>query len=477
MVKSSSSKKEARREQGMSILKFIAGFLVGLLACGLLLFLISVRSPIQPEPAAAPAAAVEEAPTTTEPTASEVNTSTGATDGSDQSGSDESNQDQNESGTDSETGTNSDQSAAPTQQIERVEAVPLDQPLDDTAPVIKEIETAAIEPEVLVPEEPVQLAPQSDTPLPEPTAPEQNELAAAPDQPIVAPEAEPKPQENVAEAEVEKPKALDSSNFASEGSFGKPASRLPTVGSNGGSRITLSSEAPQEQTQQTFGAFELNSQAFAGRDLPILSVIMVDLGPEGVPRAELLGLEFPATFAVPSNLPGADRATSDYRAAGREVLIMPASDTILTSAGGEAADIVASYTAFLPDALGLIDRSAAELQKDRQAVKTVLAALAETGHALLTYDKGLNSTGREAAKLGVPTAKVFRVLDVDQASAQTILRQLDRAILEANQEGAAIVLAHTYPETLEAIEAWVQGGAASGVDIAPVSVAINTLLN
>lgn len=398
------SKKEGTN-YNMSLLKFLAGVLVGLIACGILLFLISVRSPVSPDPRIA----VVPEPVVVEPI-----------------------------------------------EAETIEV----EPVDDAQQVDTADEAPAAEPE-----EPVATPEPTPAVTPAPADPADTETPTLTDTPTEETQTgvNETPETLVPNPETVEPEVMEPDDTPNK------IARLPTIGSNGGSRIKLSGDEPEIGSVESFGAFELNAENYVGKDLPFLSIVLVDLGIEGANRSELLSLAVPVTFAIPAAREGAARASADYRDAGQEVLIIPPLDGNFD--GGD----VAQYAGLLPDALGLVDAPTAGLQRDRAALKTVLEGFKTTGHALLTYDIGLNSTGREAAKFGIKSAKVFRILDGKGENTAAILRQLDRAVLEANQEGGAIVLGHSHPDTIEAIRAWSQGSSASGVDVAPVSAAIRAL--
>ncbi|MFQ5439357.1 MAG: divergent polysaccharide deacetylase family protein, partial [Paracoccaceae bacterium] len=126
----------------------------------------------------------------------------------------------------------------------------------------------------------------------------------------------------------------------------------------------------------------------------------------------------------------------------------------------------------LPEAIGLIDASAGGIQTDAKLADAVISTLRESGHALLTYDVGLNATDKKARREGVKSATVFRVLDRDRESGIVIKRYLDRAALEAGKTGRIIVIGHSYPETVTALFSWALSAKSRTVALAPASAAI-----
>ena len=91
---------------------------------------------------------------------------------------------------------------------------------------------------------------------------------------------------------------------------------------------------------------------------------------------------------------------------------------------------------------------------------------------LLAYPRGLNAAEQTATRAAVPAATLFRELDSERERATVITRYLDRAAFAAGQEGAVIVVGHTYSDTVTALFSWALGSRSEAVAMAPVSAVL-----
>ena len=204
---------------------------------------------------------------------------------------------------------------------------------------------------------------------------------------------------------------------------------------------------------------------------PLMSVILIYVGEEGLDSEVLQSFAFPVSFAIDPTEEGATAEAKRLRAAGFEVLAL-APESLTGPAAADAGAAVSALLARLPEAVALIDRPAAALQRDAQASDAVIASLGQSGHGLLTYDLGLNATDRKARRQGLFAGTVFRVLDAERESGTVIKRYLDRAVLEAGKTGRVIVLGRSYPETVTALFSWALGPKSAAVSLAPVSAVL-----
>ena len=131
-----------------------------------------------------------------------------------------------------------------------------------------------------------------------------------------------------------------------------------------------------------------------------------------------------------------------------------------------------SYFEAAPLAASVLDGSFNGFGGDRRVVTQVAEILAGSGHGLVTFEQGLNSTAQTARRAGVPTATVFRDLDGNGQDARVITRFLDQAAFRAGQEGQVILLARMNAETISALLIWSQQDRASRVNLAPVSAVL-----
>ncbi|MEM9970092.1 MAG: divergent polysaccharide deacetylase family protein, partial [Pseudomonadota bacterium] len=99
--------------------------------------------------------------------------------------------------------------------------------------------------------------------------------------------------------------------------------------------------------------------------------------------------------------------------------------------------------------------------------------IADTGHGLITFPRGLNTAFQSAEREGVPAGLVFRDIDGTGQSADQIARALDRAAFRARPEEAIILVGRTTAETISALTEWSQGSRGQSVTLAPISVALD----
>ncbi len=219
-----------------------------------------------------------------------------------------------------------------------------------------------------------------------------------------------------------------------------------------------------------------NAVAF---DAPIgtalMAVILIDDPTSPLDPAALAGLSFPITLAIdPLRGDAADRAAA-FRAAGHEVMILGA---VAIAPGAGAADVAVAIEAArttLPQAVALMDDPEGRIQSDRPVLEAAVAALAETGHGLITFPRGLNAAQDTARRADVPAGTAFRLLDDEDQRAPVITRYLSRAAFAAAQEGTVIVVGRSRPDTVEAVFSWALGGRSEGVALAPVSAVLRAL--
>ncbi len=223
-----------------------------------------------------------------------------------------------------------------------------------------------------------------------------------------------------------------------------------------------------------FARFRLPFTRPEGR--PLMAVILIDAGEAGLDAEVLTTFSFPVTFALDPNAPGVTARAKAFRAAGNfEIAALAPIAASGLAKEHDAARVRATLTAAfarLPEAIALVDEPEALIQQTPGLGEQVVAVLAEQGRGLVTYDLGLNTTGRKARAAGIPAGTVFRVLDADRESGIVIKRYLDRAALEARKTGAVIVLGHTYPETVTALFSWALSAKAGAVALAPLSAVL-----
>jgi polysaccharide deacetylase 2 family uncharacterized protein YibQ len=207
----------------------------------------------------------------------------------------------------------------------------------------------------------------------------------------------------------------------------------------------------------------------------LMSVILIDDPETPLDPAALRGLSFPISFAIdPLRSDAADRAAA-FRDAGHEVVIF-AADAI--APGAVAADVAVTLEAArttMPQAVALLDGPDSRIQADRPVLDATVAALAQTGHGLVAFPRGLNAAQDTARRADVPGATAFRLLDDEDQRAPVITRYLGRAAFAAVQEGTVIVVGRSRPDTVTAVFSWALSGRTEGVTLAPISAVLQRL--
>jgi len=208
---------------------------------------------------------------------------------------------------------------------------------------------------------------------------------------------------------------------------------------------------------------------------PLFSIILIDVGDAGLGADVLATFDFPVTFAISPESKGATATAKNLAHNGFEILALaPQKDGRLTKdQSPEAVDsTLGKVFATLPEAVGLIDATTAEIQQNPVLSDEVIAALKKTGHGFLSYNIGLNTTDHKAARQGLKSAVVYRVLDSERESGTVIKRYLDRAALQARKTGQVVVVGRAYPETVTALFSWALSSKSARVVLAPVSAAL-----
>lgn len=204
---------------------------------------------------------------------------------------------------------------------------------------------------------------------------------------------------------------------------------------------------------------------------PLMAVVLIDDPSFPLGRDALTRFDFPVAFAIDPRRPDAGEAADAYRSAGFEVLLLGEVFTEDTEPE-QVADLLSRGFERLPEAVAVLDTSSQGIQGRRDILDGVVAVLAETGHGLLAYPRGLNAAEQTAARTAVPAATLFRELDSERERATVITRYLDRAAFAAGQEGAVIVVGHTYSDTVTALFSWALGSRSEAVALAPVSAVL-----
>lgn len=262
-----------------------------------------------------------------------------------------------------------------------------------------------------------------------------------------------------------------------ERSNGVTVNRLTNTES---AQVAVQTEATADETSaETEGSAAKPIKAFAQEfenpdNKPMMSVVLIDDGSTpaagGAGIAALRSFPYPLSFAVDSALPDAADRMALYRAEGFEVLAM-----VNLPEGAAPVDAETTFGVTLeklPEVVGILEGTTGGLQGSRDVADQVTAILAQSGHGLVTQDRGLNTMPKLARKGGVPADPVFRDFDSNDQTAQVIRRFLDQAAFRAGQEGSVIMLGRLRADTISALLLWGLQDRAGQVALAPISAVL-----
>ncbi|QFT60216.1 Divergent polysaccharide deacetylase [Sulfitobacter sp. THAF37] len=354
------------------------------------------------------------------------------------------------------------------------------------------------------PSEPPQTADAAD--LSPPDAPEvsTSDADALPDSSQTAPAETPQTESAETEspetesAETESPETENSETEspetpqAADAASGRPAIGTPAVtlterdsgvtinrpGATDPATEAAGPETPpvEEAETETLPPIQANAEAVpetGGK--PLMGIILIDDG-SGVTSgaqglAALRSFPYPLSFAVDASRPDAAERMALYREAGFEVLAM-----IGLPEGAQPSDAETTFNVVLPQldqVVAVLEAPGGGFQSERDLSDHITAILADSGHGLVTQDKGLNTMPKLARKEGVPAEPVFRDFDSKGQSATVIRRFLDQAAFKAGQEGAVIMLGRLRPDTISALLLWGLQDRAGSVALVPVSAVLS----
>jgi len=298
--------------------------------------------------------------------------------------------------------------------------------------------------------------------------------------PIVAPSESPEPKAEGKSATLAKEALLDPSSDSPAPASGAKMIAAPNkneqaeIGSD--SIFATSKSIADAAVLQAVAPVAVNGtplQKFAAQfdnfgTKPLFAVILRDTGAPDLDRATLAALPFPVTFAIDPEAENATEAMAIYRAAGKEVVMLTAG----LPDGATAQDLEQSfqtYDTILPETVAVMGPAKGGFQDSAVLSKLIVPVIAGQGRGLITFDRGLNSAAQNAQRQGLVSATVFRQVDGGGETVSVIRRYLDRAVFKAAQDGAAMVMGETLPDTITALTEWSLEGRATDVTLAPVS--------
>ena len=241
--------------------------------------------------------------------------------------------------------------------------------------------------------------------------------------------------------------------------------RLPRIGDTPDTTAETANipDAPEAKDALTRNGLPFDNPE--GR--PIVAIVLIDS--DGPP----VDLPFAVSVAVDAVRPDAAGRAAGYQAAGSEVLLIPA-----LPEGARASDVsvaMQSSLQALPMAVAVLEPPEGGALTNREVAGQIVTEIAATGHGLVLFPRGLNTTRQVAARADVPAALVFRQIDDQGQDTRAVKRFLDQAAFRARQEEAVILIGRNRPETIAALTEWALGNRAASVALAPVSAALRAL--
>ncbi|MCX8160683.1 MAG: divergent polysaccharide deacetylase family protein [Candidatus Saccharicenans sp.] len=227
----------------------------------------------------------------------------------------------------------------------------------------------------------------------------------------------------------------------------------------------------------------VSSQKSADR---VVAVVIDDLGEDLGFLRELIGLNVPLTVAI---LPDSGLARESAELAeknGLEVIIhlpLEAFNNHVSTGGAEGLittsmspqdvrSILERDLSLLPRARGLNNHMGSKATSSEALMEIIISFLREKNLYFLDSKTSPRSVAYELAlKKKVPAAvrQVFLDADEDRSRIKDRLMELFHL---ARKNGQAIGIGHPFPETLEALKAYLPRAAEFGVQLAPVSVLV-----
>ena len=223
----------------------------------------------------------------------------------------------------------------------------------------------------------------------------------------------------------------------------------------------------------------------AGGGGPRIAIVIDDVGYAREPIERLLGASTEITFAVLPYGPHARDLAIWIDAEGAEVMLhLPmqpegepggfSKDGMLLESmdGAELRKLVNEGLDKVPHAAGVNNHMGSVLTAQTEPMRIVMDELASRGASHLFFLDSRTTAKTVAYRLareaGVPAAERDVFLD-DVANEKAIAAQLARLEVLANKHGSAIAIGHPYPETVNALLAWLPTLEDKGFELVPAS--------
>ena len=256
--------------------------------------------------------------------------------------------------------------------------------------------------------------------------------------------------------------------------LGKPAGGFALSGQ------TIIPPAAVEETSRVENTSSITSflsfkQPFENTgDLPLLSFVL--LAEDIATLDSILSLPVPITLAVNVGNPDAAELIAHYRDNGGEVIALLSTSKPDGLQNGGNPELVAPFVsaalAATAGTIGVMDGPDGDVNQDTKMLSALFAELTKTGHAVLTVNGlGLNRAEILANETGIPAASISKVFG-PEAGKVTVIRGMDKVILQMGDLKTVIVYAPATSDFLSALKFWLKSQKAKLVTVAPVSAIV-----
>ena len=212
---------------------------------------------------------------------------------------------------------------------------------------------------------------------------------------------------------------------------------------------------------------------------PRIAIVIDDLGHNPAAAARVAALPGPVACAVLPYAPYAEAAARACHAAGKPVLLhLPMQSTdpdadpgpgalALGQARADLERLLDQALARVPHASAVNNHMGSALTPRVAYMHWLMAAMAERGLWFLdSYTTPASLAAASAGMAGVPALR--RDVFLDHApGASAVAGSLERLLLVAAQQGAAVAIGHPLPDTLAVLEAVLPGLPERGYELVP----------
>lgn len=215
---------------------------------------------------------------------------------------------------------------------------------------------------------------------------------------------------------------------------------------------------------------------------PRVAIIIDDLGYHAAAGHRAIGLPGAVSVAILPGAPHSRRLAQAANERGRDILLHLPMQAYGDEAPGEKLNLTLDMSrarlvetvdaAFdlVPFAIGLNNHRGSLVTRHPGHMQWLMETLAERDSLIFvdSYTTHESVALEIAAETGIDAVKRDVFLDADPAP-RAILMQLDRLVRIASERGAAVAIAHPYPETLATLERELPRLAERGVELVSIS--------